>query len=83
MFCWEQGIHVDVILTHDTHLNIVDQVHSFMAVVFPVYVSMSVAYFSVMHTAHFRPHLSMSSVYMFTLVKLNYCVLCMRIVQMS
>ncbi|MCI4389581.1 hypothetical protein PGIGA_G00099830 [Pangasianodon gigas] len=35
MFCWETsgpGIHVDVILTHTTYLNIAaDQVHRFMA----------------------------------------------------
>ncbi|MCJ8733570.1 hypothetical protein PDJAM_G00225080 [Pangasius djambal] len=39
MFCWENlgpGIHVDVTLTHSTYLNIVaDQVHPFMATVFP------------------------------------------------
>ncbi|KAJ8276573.1 hypothetical protein COCON_G00083250, partial [Conger conger] len=39
MFCWETlgpGIHVDVNLTHATYLNIVaDQVHPFMATVFP------------------------------------------------
>ena len=39
MFCWETlgpGIHVDVTLTRTTYLNIVaDQVHPFMATVFP------------------------------------------------
>ncbi|MCI4388645.1 hypothetical protein PGIGA_G00088540 [Pangasianodon gigas] len=39
MFCWETlgpGIHVDSILTHTTYLNIVaDQVHPFMAMLFP------------------------------------------------
>ena len=39
MFCWETlgpGIHVDVTLTRTTYLNIVaDQVHPFMAMVFP------------------------------------------------
>ena len=39
MFCWETlglAIHVDVNLTRVTHLNILaDQVHPFMAMVFP------------------------------------------------
>ena len=38
MFCWETlglAIHVDVNLTRVTSLNIADQVHPFMAMVFP------------------------------------------------
>lgn len=37
MFCWETlclGIHVNIILTHTAYLNIVEDVHPFMAMVF-------------------------------------------------